>query len=220
MPLEIPSVFLVAGNRLLRESLAKLLSRSGDFNVCGVSACVAESAPRVAMSDPDVLILDSFTTRLSNCSIISDIIRERTNIKIVLIDMEEDPEIFLECVKTGALGYILKDASAREVLSAVRAVTQGKAICPPQLCKHLFKAFSRQWTAVPSARIRLELGLTRRQQQIIPFIAQGLTNKEIASQLSISEQTVKNHVHDIMRRVGVNDRLQVIDVTHISETLR
>lgn len=217
---EKPSVFLVAGNRLLRESLAKLLTRNGEFNVCGISACVDESVSNVVNSNADVLILDSFTTRLSNCSIISDIIRENPNIKIVLIDMDEDPEMFLDCVKTGAVGYILKDASAREVLAGIHAVTQGKAISPPQLCVHLFRAFSRQWTAVPSARIRLELGLTRRQQQIVPLIAQGLTNKEIASNLRISEQTVKNHVHDIMRRVGVNDRMQVIDVTHISETLR
>jgi two-component system, NarL family, response regulator DegU len=220
VPVERPSVFLVAGNRLLRESLAKLLTRSGVVSVCGVSACVQESATKVTESNPDVLILDCFSTRLSNYSIISHAIRERPNIKVVLIDMDEDPEIFLECVKTGALGYILKDASAREVLSAIQAVTEGKAVCPPQLCKDLFRAFSRQWTAIPSARIKVELGLTRRQQQIVPLIAQGLTNKEIASQLNISEQTVKNHVHDIMRRVGVNDRLQVIDMTNISEALR
>jgi two-component system, NarL family, response regulator DegU len=217
---ERPSVFLVAGNRLLRESLAKLLTRKGDLDVCGVSACVKESASSVAEANPDVLILDSFTTRLSNCSIVSEVIHENANIKVVLIDMDEDPEIFLECVRTGAVGYILRDASAQEVLTGIHAVTEGNAICPPQLCKHLFKAFSRQWTAVPSARIRVELGLTRRQQQIVPLIAQGLTNKEIASNLSISEQTVKNHIHDIMKRVGVNDRLQVIDLTHISETLR
>ena len=69
---------------------------------------------------------------------------------------------------------------------------------------------------MPSARFRIEFGLTRRQQQIVPMIAQGLTNKEIASNLNLSEQTVKNHVHGIMRRVGADDRLQVIDVTRLS----
>ena len=220
MALERPSVFLVAGNRLLRESLAKLLTRRGDFNVCGVSAWIKEFSSSLSAANPDVLVLDSFTIRFSNCAIVSEVIHENASIKVVLIDMDEDPAIFLECVKTGAVGYILREASAREVLAGIHAVAQGKAICPPQLCRHLFKAFSRQWTAVPSARIRLELGLTRRQQQIVPLIAQGLTNKEIALNLNISEQTVKNHVHDIMRRVGVSDRLQVIDMTHISDTLR
>jgi two-component system response regulator DegU len=213
-------VFLVAGNRLLRESLAKLLNKRGDFDVCGVSACTPDIASSVAAAGADVLILDSFSARLSDCAFISEIVSQVPNINVVLIDMDDDPEIFLDCVRAGAVGYLLKDVSAAEVVSGVKAVTQGQAVCPARLCKHLFRAFSRQWSAIPSARIKIELGLTRRQQQVIPFIAQGLTNKEIASHLRISEQTVKNHIHAIMRRVGATDRLQVIDLTHISAALR
>lgn len=209
-------MFLITGNRLLRESLAKLLNRTGDFNVCGVSACLLDTATSVAVSNADVLILDSFSARFSDCALIIEIVRQLPNIKVVLIDMDEDPEAFLESVRAGALGYVLKDASAAEVISAIKAVTQGQAVCPPKLCAHLFRAFSRQWAAIPSARIKLELGLTRRQQQLVPLIAQGLTNKEIGTHLSISEYTVKNHIHEIMKRVGANDRLQVIDLTHVS----
>jgi DNA-binding NarL/FixJ family response regulator len=215
-----PSAFLVAGNRLLRESLAKLLVKRADFDVCGVFPYVPETVSSVAGSNPDVLILDSFTARLSDCALISEIVRRLPNIKVALIDMDDDPESFLECVRAGALGYMLKDASAAAVVSGIQAVAQGQAICPPQLCKHLFQAFSRHWTAVPTARIKVELGLTRRQQQLIPLIAQGLTNKEIASHLRISEFTVKSHLHDIMRRVGANDRLQVVDLAHFSGSLR
>jgi len=118
------------------------------------------------------------------------------------------------------MGYILKDASAAEVVSGVQAVSQGQAVCPPQLFAHLFRAFSREWTAIPSARIKLEFGLTRRQQQLVPLIAQGLTNKEIATRLNLSEQTVKNHIHGIMRRVGADDRMQVIDLTRYSGALQ
>ncbi len=209
------SVFLVAGNRLLREALAKLLARKG-FNVCGASAWIADSDFAVAASGAEILVLDSVTARLSDCSFISTMVSQVPNLKVVLIDMDNNREIFLECVRAGAVGYILKDASAAEVVSGVQAAAQGQAVCPPELCMHLFRAFSRQWTAMPSARFRIEFGLTRRQQQIVPMIAQGLTNKEIASNLNLSEQTVKNHVHGIMRRVGADDRLQVIDVTRLS----
>lgn len=209
------SVFLVAGNRLLREALARLLTRKG-FNVCGVSAWLPESGSAVVASAADVLVLDSVTARLFDCSFISNMVSQLPNLKVVLIDMDSDREIFLECVRAGAVGYILKDASAAEVVAGVHAVAQGQAVCPPELCLHLFRAFSRQWTAMPSARFRIEFGLTRRQQQIVPLIAQGLTNKEIASNLNLSEQTVKNHIHGIMRRVGADDRLQVIDVTRLS----
>jgi DNA-binding NarL/FixJ family response regulator len=209
------SVFLVAGNRLLREALARLLGRRG-FNVRGVTACVPDCSSAAVASGAEVLVLDSVTARLSDWSFISDIISQAPSMKVVLIDMDNDREVFLECVRAGAVGYILKDASAAEVVSGVHAVAQGQAVCPPELCMHLFRAFSRQWTAIPSARFRIEFGLTRRQQQIVPMIAQGLTNKEIASNLNLSEQTIKNHVHGIMRRVGADDRLQVIDVTRLS----
>jgi DNA-binding NarL/FixJ family response regulator len=215
VPNDVLYVFLVAGNRLLRETLTRLLHKRGDFNVCGVSPCVPDTVSCITGSDADVVILDSVTARLSNCALISEIASQIPTIKVMLIDMDDDPEIFLECVRAGAIGYLLKDASAGEVVSGVRAVAQGQAVCPPQLCIHLFRAFSRQWAAIPSARIKLELGLTRRQQQLVPLISQGLTNKEIASHLNLSEQTVKNHVHGIMRRMGANDRLQVIDQTRL-----
>src|SRR5262249_23030191 len=152
---------------------------------------------------------------LSDCAFISEILGECPDIRIVLIDMDDDPEIFLDCVRAGVVGYLLEDASAAEVVAGIRAVAQGQAICPPRLSLTLFKAFSRQWTALPNARIKLELGLTRRQQQLIPLIAQGLTNKEIACQLNLSEGTIKNHIHEILRRVGATDRLQVVDLTRL-----
>jgi DNA-binding NarL/FixJ family response regulator len=210
-----PSAFLVAGNRLMRENLAKLLIKRGDFHVCGVSPFVPDIAQSIGASGADVLILDSVTARLSDCALVAEALRQCSAIKIVLIDMDDDPEIFLDCVRAGVVGYFLKDASAAEVVSGIQAVVNGRAICPQQLSLTLFKAFSRQWTPLPNARIKLELGLTRRQQQLIPLIAQGLTNKEIAGQLNLSEGTVKNHIHQILRRVGASDRLQVVDMTRL-----
>jgi DNA-binding NarL/FixJ family response regulator len=210
-----PSLFLIAGNRLMRETLAKLLVKKGGFHMCGVSPYKLDIATSVCASGTDILILDSVTAHLSDCSLISDVLSQAPDTKIVLIDMDANSEMFLDCVRAGAVGYLLEDASAAEVVSSIQAVAQGRAICPPQLSLTLFRAFSRQWTALPNARVKLELGLTRRQQQLIPLIAQGLTNKEIAAQLNLSEGTVKNHVHEILRRVGVGDRLQVVDKTRL-----
>jgi len=207
------SVFLVAGNRLLREALARLLAKKGDVDVCGVSPFVPEILSSIAMLDADVLVLDALTVQLSDYALISEIVSKAPNIKVILIDMDDNSEVFIKCVRAGAVGYLLKDASAADVMSAVRLVGQGQAVCPSQLCMSLFRTVTRQWTSFPSARIKIELGLTRRQQQLIPLIAQGLTNKEIANHLHISEQTVKNHIHRMLRRVGASDRLQVIDLT-------
>lgn len=188
--------------------------------MCGVYPYAPDIKSAICASGADVLMLDSVTARISDCVFVSEILAQSPDIKIVLIDMDNDPEVFLECVRAGAVGYFLEDASAAEVVSGVLAVANGRAICPPELSLPLFRAFSRQWTAMPNARVKLELGLTRRQQQLIPLIAQGLTNKEIAAQLNISEGTIKNHVHEILRRVGASDRLQVVDITRPWEALR
>lgn len=207
------SVFLVAGNRLLREALARLLTKKGDVEVDGVSPFLPEISSSPEMRNAEVLVLDAITVQLSDYALIPEISAKAPHLKIVLIDMEDDPEVFLKCVRAGAVGYLLKDASAADVISAVRSVGQGQAVCPSQLCMSLFRSITRQWTSFPSARLKTKLGLTRRQQQLIPLIAQGFTNKEIACHFNISEQTVKNHVHRMLRRVGASDRLQVIDLT-------
>src|SRR5215472_11478975 len=212
-PREKVSVYLVAGNRLLREALARILNKTGNFDVRGVTPLVPELSPCVADLDTDVLILDALSVELSDYAFLHDIATRAPGVKIVLIDMDGDPETFLKCVRAGVVGYLLQDASASDVISGVQAVARGEAVCPPQLSMHLFQTVARQWTALPSAHIRIQLGLTRRQQQLVPLIARGFTNKEIACHLNISEQTVKNHIHRMLRRVGATDRLQVIDIT-------
>jgi len=181
---------------------------------------VPEVTSSITTLGTDVLVLDSVTVQLSDYALIPEIAKHAPNVKVLLIDMDDDPEVFLECVRAGAVGYLLKDASSADVISAVRSVAQGQAICPSQLSMPLFQTVARQWTSVPSSRIKLELGLTRRQQQLVPLIAQGLTNKEIASHLNLSEQTVKNHIHRMLRRVGASDRLQVIDLTRYRGVFR
>lgn len=209
------SVFMVAGNRLLRETLSRMLKKKADFTVIGTSPSLPGISATIVTSGADLLIVDGVTARLSECSLISDVMALDRNLKVVLIDMENDPTTFLECVRAGALGYVLKDASAAEVVSAVQAVAAGQAICPRELCLTLFRGCTEKRHHFPSAQVKLEFGLTRRQQQLVPLIAQGLTNKEIASNLNISEQTVKNHIHSILRRIGATDRLQVTDLTRV-----
>jgi DNA-binding NarL/FixJ family response regulator len=207
-------VFLVAENRLLRETLARLLRKRLEFKVCGSSPFVPGIARLVIDSGTDVLVTDSVTARPPESPrLLTEIAGWPHSIKTLLIDMEEDPERFLNAIRAGAVGYLLKDASAAEVVAAVRSVVKNQAVCPPQLCMTLFKAVSQRWKSfVPTAQIKDELGLTRRQQQLIPLIAQGLTNKEIACSLNLSEQTVKCHMYRIMRRVGAAERMQVVDL--------
>jgi DNA-binding NarL/FixJ family response regulator len=129
-----------------------------------------------------------------------------------MIGMDADPETFLRGVREGVVGYILKDASALEVATAVRSVANDEAVCPPSLCLVLFEQVAKQNSHPASFVIRHNLGLTRREQQLVEMISHGLTNKEIASQLNLSEQTIKNHVHRMLRKIGASNRLTAVEM--------
>lgn len=131
---------------------------------------------------------------------------------VVLIGMEEDEKQFLVAVRSGVPGYLLNDASASDVVTAVRAAARGEAVCPPRLCLALFHALARLARETPAQiRQRSLPGLTIRQQQLISLVAKGFTNKEIASRLNLSEFTIKNHMHRIMKQVEAVSRHEAVE---------
>lgn len=128
-----------------------------------------------------------------------------------MVDMEADEHTFLRAVREGATGYVLKDASALELAATIRSVAAGEAVCPPCLSMALFRTVAGQ-AALPSRpKVRNQLGLSRRQQELVALLGEGMSNKEIAAQLNLSEQTVKNHVHRMLRKVGATDRLTIVE---------
>jgi two-component system, NarL family, response regulator DevR len=205
-------VFLLAQNRLLREALTRVLTKKGDLLVAGASALSSLAVEQIVRSSPSVLVIDSFASSISQLEFLRDVQGALTGLKVVMIGMEGDEQTFIQVVREGAMGYVLKDASALEVVAAVRSVANGTAICPQHLCASLFRYVARQWKQVPSFQVKARLGLTNRQQQLVCLIGRGLTNKEIATELQLAEQTVRNHVHRMLRKVGANDRLGVVEI--------
>jgi DNA-binding NarL/FixJ family response regulator len=170
------------------------------------------TAEGIRESEASILLFDSADAILSRDELVQEILGDGLRWKAVVIGMEADERIFLETVRRGVSGYLLKDASAVDIVDAVRTVARGEVVCPPSLCRILFRFVSRQVMPLPNQRVRDQIGLTRREQQLLPLIARGLTNKEIASNLNLSEQTVKNHIHHILSKVGAEDRLGVMEV--------
>ena len=163
-------------------------------------------------SDAEVLVIDSLQFVLETDGWWATASpAERTRTKVLLIAMDDDKKHFLSAVKQGVVGYVLQDAPAIEVIGGIRAVARGEAICPPHFVRVLFDYVASLSSDLPNSRTRQQWGFTRREQQLIPLIGRGLTNKEIAMQLSLSEETVKSHVHRILRKVGVVDRLGVFE---------
>jgi DNA-binding NarL/FixJ family response regulator len=205
-------VYLLAGNRLLREALAKLLQKRGDICLLGSTGLSSQIVEQIAAVGPDVLLCDLPIDALAKLPITREIRKAVPGIKIVMIGMDEDEQVFLCAVLDGVVGYLLKEASASEIADAVRAVANDNAVCPPSLCRTLFTYVSSSETSqAPRLPIRHDLGLTRRELQLVQMIAQGLTNKEIAARLNLSENTIKNHVHRMLRKLGARDRLGMVE---------
>lgn len=205
------TVFLLAQNRLLREALSKILSKKESIQVVGSSALTADSLPELVSAVPDVLVIDSFASNPAHVEFVREAQQRMPNIKLVVIGMESDGQPLLHAIREGAMGYVVKDASAMEVVAAVRTVANGGAACSPELCAFLFR-FAAQQNQMPSFYARTRLGLTNREQQLVGLISQGLTNKEIANRLQLAEQTVRNHVHRMLRKLGATHRLAVVDI--------
>ena len=209
-------VHLLVGNHLLCKSLARILQQRPDLSVIGQSADLSNIALIIAKSESDVILLDSVSAtalRRQSAARMHDL---NPNAQILMIGMDADEGAFLRAVRAGVSGYLLNEASAADLIAAIRAVSRREAVCPSQLCKTLFDAFAGEREFVPAVR-KMGLRLTRRQQELVPMIARGLTNKEIASELNLSEQTVKNHIHRMLRRIGANDRSEVLEITYAGD---
>ena len=204
------NVLIRCCNRLLTESVTRILNKRTEFQVIASHALASNSRLEVADTQADVVVLDSLQL-LAEATIFAPNQRNSRLIQCVLVAMEDEQKRFLTAIRLGALGYVLQEASAVEVVNAIRAVAQGEAVCPSRYARMLFDYFAQQARALPNSRTRVELGLTRREQQLVPLIDRGMTNKDIASQLNLSEQTVKNHIHRILRKVGAEDRLGIIE---------
>ncbi len=211
-PAEKIRVFVAAENRLLREALARVLTKGGCVEVIATDSAAPFHTDALLDARPNILLLTSRGSLPEDLSAIHQVRAASPAVRILLIGMAKDEREFLQCVRAGISGYLLRDASAGEVLQGVQAVHAGEAVCPGALCAALFRYFESDTASLPCVSSRRRLGLSRRELQLIPLIAQGLTNKEIANHFSLSEQTVKNHLYRMKHKIGAEDRLEMVQL--------
>jgi DNA-binding NarL/FixJ family response regulator len=205
-------VFVAAENRLLREALARVLTKGAGIDVIATHSAAPFHTDALLEARPDIFLLNSRGSLEEDLLAIQEVRTAAPAVRILLIGMAKDEREFLQCVRAGISGYLLRDASAGEVLQGVRAVAAGEAVCPGALCAFLFRYFESDAAGLPCTSSKRRMGLSRRELQLIPLIAQGLTNKEIANHFSLSEQTVKNHLYRMKHKIGAEDRLEMVQL--------
>jgi two-component system, NarL family, nitrate/nitrite response regulator NarL len=196
-------VFIVSDVRLYREGLSALLGRMGQITVVGAAASADEGVERVRDLDPDVMLLDAGA---GNVAAVHDLLGPAPNARVVALAAPESEEEVIALAEAGVLGYVTREQSLAELVTTIESVARGEVVCSPWMATVLLKRIQ----ALAAQRPRPGQRLTAREAEIIDLVAQGLSNKEIAAQLSIEVTTVKNHVHNILEKLGVSRRAEAV----------
>lgn len=201
------SVFLADDHKILREGIKSILERESDILITGEAEDGLSTVKLVNQLQPNVVILDIAMPKLNGLEAIRQIHHNNPNVKIIILTMHDNEEYIRQTLASGAMGYILKDAAAHELIDAIRTVNRGEAILSPAITSLVIANYLRwgnQETENSSDN------LSAREREILQLIAEGHTNKQIADILCISIKTVQTHRLNLMKKLDLHDRGELI----------
>ncbi|MBX3059275.1 MAG: response regulator transcription factor [Anaerolineae bacterium] len=202
-------VLLVDDQALFREGLHTLLSVQADIDVVGEAGNGEEAVTAVANLQPDVVLMDLRMPVLDGVTATRRIMESHPTTRVIVLTTFDNDEDVFDGLRAGAVGYLLKDVPSARLYEAIRAAARGESFLQPSIAAKVVAEFARMGTR-PSAPAQSELvePLSERELEILQHLAAGASNREIANTLYITEGTVKNHVTNILGKLGVRDRTQ------------
>lgn len=202
-------ILLVDDQALFREGLHTLLSVHEDLQVVGEASNGQEAVTAVAELSPDVVLMDLRMPILNGVAATRQISQTAPNSRVIVLTTFDDDDYIFDGLRAGAVGYLLKDVPSAKLVEAIRAAARGDSFLQPSVAAKVVAEFSRMAggeTTVPQQN--LVEPLSNRELEILGVLASGASNREIANALFITEGTVKNHVTNILGKLGVRDRTQ------------
>ena len=200
-------VLLADDHRILREGIRALIEDQGDMQVIGEAEDGLAAVKKVAQLQPDVVVMDIAMPLLNGLEATRQIHRDYPRVRVLILTMHENEEYIRQVLAAGALGYVLKDAAARDLLGAIRSVYPGEAVLSPAITRLVIEDYLRWGDIRPEDTTD---GLTAREREVLQLIAEGYTNKEIAGILSLSVKTVQSHRTNLMNKLDLHDRGELI----------
>lgn len=204
------NVLIVDDQALFREGLHTLLASHDDINVVAEAANGQEAIELVQQHRPHVVLMDVRMPILDGVAATRHICADTTDTRVIMLTTFDDDEYVFDGLRAGAIGYLLKDVPSAELLDAIRAAMRGESFLQPSVAAKVVAEFARLWPddVSPSRPQPLVEPLTERELEILAILATGASNREIADQLYLAEGTVKNHVSNILSKMGARDRTQ------------
>ena len=203
-------VLVADDHALFRRGLNMILESEGGIQVVAEAEDGFEAVEKALDLAPDVVLMDVRMPRLSGIEAAAQIRDGIPSAKILMLTVSDEEEDLYEAVKAGANGYLLKEISIEEVADAIRAVTQGQSLISPSMASKLLDEFNTLSRQADSRQSPHAPRLTERELEVLQLVAQGLSNKRIAEKLFISENTVKNHVRNMLEKLHVHSRMEAV----------
>ncbi|MDA1349701.1 MAG: response regulator transcription factor [Chloroflexi bacterium] len=200
-------ILIVDDHDLFRDGIASLLKARG-YEVVGEASDGVEALSRVRDLRPDLVLMDIRMPNMGGLEATRRIKAEMPEVNVVILTVSDDEEDLFEAIKSGAQGYLLKKLKAEVFFELISGVTSGDAAISPKMATKMLTEFSRQ--AESSRRAESGSGLTEREEEVLKLVAQGQTNREIATNLTVSESTVKYHLRNILDKLHLDNRAQVM----------
>lgn len=207
-------VLLVDDQTLIRQGIAMLLELEPDLEVVGAVGDGRAAIEAVERLHPDVVLMDIRMPGMDGVTATRELSRRFPEVGVIILTTFDDDEYVFEGLKAGARGYLLKDISSEEMAEAVRAVARGEALIQPSIARKVVAEFSRLAVGASPAPEHMAPkspnALTERELDVLKALARGMSNKEIAAALVITEGTVKTHISNILAKLDVRDRTQAV----------
>lgn len=204
-------ILVVDDHAIVREGTARMLELTPEFQVVGQASSAREGMDMVRSLKPEIVLMDIRMPGINGIEATRMIKNEFQDVEVIVLSMYDEEEYVVEAVKAGATGYLLKDSSQDDLVRAIRIVHSGGSLIQPGLARKVLKEFAhlaRETTGQPRFHTLREL--SDREIEVLQYVAEGKSNKEIADQLVISEKTVKAHLRSIFRKLEVGDRAQAV----------
>ncbi|WP_307855883.1 response regulator transcription factor [Nocardioides faecalis] len=201
-------VAVVDDQELFRRGLTMLLGIEPGIEVVGEAGDGVEGVELAVKTAPDVVLLDVRMPKKSGIEACVAIKESVPTTKIIMLTVSDEEADLYEAVKSGASGYLLKDSSIEEVAQGIRVVADGQSLISPSMAAKLIEEFKTM--SAPERATGPALKLTERELEVLRLVAKGLSNRDVAGQLAISENTVKNHVRNILEKLQLHSRMEAV----------